>query len=60
MMQSLIALRLSCNTDENGNWGPAFAAAEFEENGQRTVVCTVDLRLENPVAERFLAAIMAE
>lgn len=51
---------LSCNTDENGNWGPAFAAAEFEENGQRTVVCTVDLRLENPVAERFLAAIMAE
>lgn len=50
---------LGCNTDEDGTWGPAFAAAERVENGKRTVICTLDLRLENPVAERFLAAIMA-
>lgn len=44
----------SGNMDENGKWGQALAVAEKLYEGKRYVVCQLDLRLENPVAKRFL------
>ena len=47
---------LANNTDDQGRWGMAMAAAEhINESGHKTVLCCVDLRTENPIAERFLA-----
>ena len=45
---------LTCNSDNSGNWHTEFAAAEKLYNGKRYVICQLDLRLENPVAKRFL------
>jgi hypothetical protein len=47
---------LSGNKDEHGDWCEVYAAAEKVVDGVRTVICFVDLREENPIAERLLAA----
>lgn len=47
---------LSGNKDERGDWCEVYAAAEKVVDGVRTVICFVDLREENPIAERLLAA----
>ena len=46
---------LSGNKDENGDWQEVYAAAEKTVDGKRTIICLVDLREENPIAERLLA-----
>ena len=46
---------LSGNKDENGDWQEVLAAAEKVVDGVRTVICMVELRTENPIAERLLA-----
>lgn len=47
----------SANTDEDGNWVPALACGVKEYEGKKYVICQVDLRCENPIAERFKQAI---
>lgn len=49
----------SGNMDGDKNWGPALVCAEKHYNGKKYVVCTVDLRAENPVAKRFLKNLFA-
>ncbi len=44
----------SGNTDDDGEWNCALAAAEKWYEGKRYVICQADLRQENPVAKRFL------
>lgn len=44
----------SGNMDKNGEWGKTFAVAEKTYKGKRYVICQLDLRLENPIAKRFL------
>ena len=46
---------LSGNKDERGDWQEVYAAAEKTTDGKRTIICLVDLREENPIAERLLA-----
>lgn len=46
------------NQDENGNWVPVMICGEKIYNGKKYVVCTADLRTENPVAKRFLKNIL--
>lgn len=50
----------SGNQNDNGDWVPVLAAAEKEYNGKRYIICQVDLRTENPIAERMLARFYAE
>ena len=47
-------------TDADGNWGPALICGEKEHDGKRYIVCTLDIREENPVAQRFLRNLMSE
>ena len=51
---------LGNNTDADGNWGPALICGEKEHDGKRYIVCTLDIREENPVAQRFLRNLMSE
>jgi len=44
----------SSNKDENGNWQRSYAAAIKKHDGKLYVICQVDLRQENPIAQRFL------
>ena len=44
----------SGNIDQNGKWTEALVCAEKEFDGKKYILCTVDLRTENPVAKRFL------
>ncbi len=44
----------SGNMDENGVWHEVMACGEKVYNGKRYIICNVDLRRENPVAQRFL------
>ncbi len=44
----------SGNMDDKGKWSSAMAAAEKTYEGKKYVICQVDLRMENPVAKRFL------
>ena len=46
------------NTDDEGNWHKVMIAGEKEWNGKKYVVCNVDLRTENPIAERLRAALL--
>ena len=46
---------ISGNQNDHGDWVPVLAAAEKTWNGKRYVICQVDLRTENPIAERMLA-----
>ena len=46
------------NTDSDGNWHKVMIAGELIRDGIRYVVCNVDLRLENPIAERLKAALV--
>lgn len=46
------------NTDDDGNWHKVMIAGEKEWNGKKYVVCNVDLRTENPIAERLRAALL--
>lgn len=48
----------SGNMDEKGRWGTVLACAEKYYEGKRYVICQVDLRQENPVAKRFLKAVL--
>ena len=48
---------ISKNKDENGSWSDALVCAEKEYEGKRYVICTADLRCENPVAKYFLKRI---
>lgn len=41
----------------NGDWAKTFAAAEKTYDGKKYVICQVDLRMENPIAKRFLKRI---
>lgn len=47
---------ISGNKDDKGDWTSALAAAEKIYDGKKYIICQVDLRTENPVAERLLAA----
>lgn len=51
---------LSGNKDDSGRWSQALVCAEKVYQGKRYVICTVDLRLENPVAKHFLKEILSE
>ncbi len=51
---------ISGNTDENGDWGETLAAAEKVYNGKRYIICQVDLREENPIAQRLMASFFAK
>lgn len=44
----------SGNMDEDGKWHTVMACGEKEYNGKRYIICNVDLRCENPVAQRLL------
>lgn len=55
--QGFQPLLLSGNRDEDDNWKEAFAAAVKEYEGKLYVICLVKMRLENPVAKRFLREI---
>ena len=46
------------NKNEEGEWTDAVICGEKEYEGKRYVICTADLRCENPVAKRFLANVM--
>jgi len=45
------------NMDDSGNWVKTNAVAEKFYEGKRYVICQLDLRTENPVAQRFLKKI---
>lgn len=45
---------ISGNMDENGEWKEALACAEKDYNGKKYIICNVDVRVENPIAARFL------
>lgn len=45
---------LSGNKDENGNWHSEMVCGEKVFNGKRYIISNIDLRVENPVAYRFL------
>lgn len=45
---------LSGNQNDEGEWDTVYAAAAKEYDGKLYVVCTVDLRMENPIAKRFV------
>ena len=49
---------ISMNKNEEGEWTDAVICGEKEYEGKRYVICTADLRCENPVAKRFLANVM--
>ena len=49
---------ISGNLDEDGKWSKALACAEKIYEGKRYVICQLNLRLENPVAKRFLRNIL--
>lgn len=49
---------LSGNTNDDGKWGQTLACAEKEYNGKKYIICNVDLRQENPVAQRFINSVM--
>ena len=51
---------ISGNTDANGDWGETLAAAEKVYNGKRYIICQVDLREENPIAQRLVASFYAK
>ncbi|MBR1970808.1 MAG: hypothetical protein IKA17_10700 [Clostridia bacterium] len=42
----------------DGEWNTALACAEKTHNGKKYVICNVDLRQENPIAQRFMKSIM--
>ncbi len=48
----------SGNTDDNGVWHKVLACAEKVYEGKRYVICNVDLRQENPIAQRFMRNIV--
>ena len=60
MAEGFTPILLSGNLDEEEEWNPALAAAEKWYQGKRYVICQVDLRQENPVAKRFLKALLSE
>ena len=41
----------------NGNLDPLLVVAEKEYEGKRYILCLADLRLENPIAKRFLRSL---
>ena len=45
---------ISGNQNENGDWDTALACGVKEYEGKKYVICQVDLKLENPIAKRFL------
>ena len=49
---------LSGNTNDDNEWGQTLACAEKDYNGKKYIICNVDLRQENPVAQRFINSIM--
>ncbi len=48
----------SGNMDDNGIWHKVLACAEKVYEGKRYVICNVDLREENPIAQRFMRNIV--
>ena len=60
MAEGFTPILVSGNLDEEEEWNPALAAAEKWYQDKRYVICQVDLRQENPVAKRFLKALLAE
>lgn len=44
----------SGNMDGTGKWGTALVCAEKNFEGQKYIICNVDLRTENPTAAYFL------
>lgn len=48
----------SGNLDDSGKWSKALACAEKVYEGKRYVICQLNLRLENPVAKRFLRNVL--
>ena len=51
---------ISGNTDKNGDWQQTLAAAEKVYNGKKYIICQVDLREENPIAQRLMASFYAK
>ena len=58
---SMKPVLLSGNTDENGRWGPALAAATISHGKGEVIVCQVQLDSHtkgNPVARNFAKRIL--
>ena len=45
---------ISGNMNEHGEWDTVLACAEKDYQGKKYVICTANLRQENPIAKRFL------
>lgn len=45
---------LGNNLDAEGNWAPALICGEKYYENKRYILCTLDIRTENPVAKRFM------
>ncbi len=50
----------SGNQDASGQWVSCLVAAEKQYQGKRYVICQLDLRQENPIAQRFLKQIFEQ
>lgn len=46
---------ISGNSGDNGVWHETLVCAEKVYNGKKYIICNVDLREENPIAQRFKA-----
>ena len=60
MASGFTPILLGNNVDSNGNWSSALICAEKEFEGKRYILCTLDLRTENPVAKRFLCNLLTQ
>ena len=52
--EGFIPILTSGNQDDDGNWHEVMACGVKEFEGKTYVICQVDLRIENPIAKRFL------
>lgn len=59
-VKNFTPILLSSNRNESGEWQQELVCAEKEYKGKRYIICTVDLRTENPVAKIFLKKLMNE
>lgn len=50
---------ISGNKNSDNKWVPVLACAEKEFEGKKYIICTVDLRTENPIAKRFLKNLLS-
>ena len=58
--ENFTPILISGNMNDKGNWGKTLAVAQKIHEGKKYVICQVDLRVENPIAKRFLKKIFKE